>query len=157
MIIGLISKIITTLFKAIYTVISLFNLQLTLLIAVVGVILFITGVLTANPLISAIVGILFILSIIYAVLTTIKKLLGIDSKIKKGKGAQTLSNEKEEVAVKSEDDKISQLQTNSVVDEKPKYFRVKNSSNYVMAEFNDRYELYKITENGLVRQRVDYK
>lgn len=38
----------------------------------------------------------------------------------------------------------------------PKYYKVKNSG-CIMAEFEDRYELYVKTYNGLKRIRVDYK
>lgn len=41
-------------------------------------------------------------------------------------------------------------------EEAPKYFKVKNSNCY-MAEFVDRYELYKSTPSGLVKIRTDYK
>ena len=39
----------------------------------------------------------------------------------------------------------------------PKYFRVKQNPNFVMAEYADRFELFKILDGQLVRIRIDYK
>ena len=39
----------------------------------------------------------------------------------------------------------------------PKYYAVKQNKNYVMAEYQDRYELYLKTPNGLSKIRTDYK
>lgn len=41
--------------------------------------------------------------------------------------------------------------------EKPKYYRVKQNPNYVMAEYSDKYELYKITNGKLTLIRTDFK
>ena len=38
----------------------------------------------------------------------------------------------------------------------PKYYKVRNS-NCIMAEFEDRYELYQRSVNGLIKLRTDYK
>ena len=47
---GLISKIIKKVFSAVYKVLSLFNLQIPLAVAVLGTILFITGALENQSL-----------------------------------------------------------------------------------------------------------
>ena len=39
----------------------------------------------------------------------------------------------------------------------PTYYEVKNNPSFVMAEYPDKYVLYKKTENGLVKIRTDYK
>ena len=39
----------------------------------------------------------------------------------------------------------------------PQYFLVKQNPNYIMAEFEDRYELYEKTDKGLVKIRTDQK
>ena len=44
-----------------------------------------------------------------------------------------------------------------MVEEKPKYFKVKQNPNYIMAEYMDRYELLVKTESGLKLVRTDYK
>ena len=41
--------------------------------------------------------------------------------------------------------------------EKPKYFRVRQNSDYVMAEYSDRYELFKIVDGRLIYVRTDKK
>ena len=38
-----------------------------------------------------------------------------------------------------------------------KFYQVKQNPNYIMAEFEDRYELYEKTDKGLVKIRTDQK
>ena len=51
---------------------------------------------------------------------------------------------------------ISQTQKN-YQEEKPRYYKLKQNPDYVMAEYSDRYELFLITANGLKKVRTDYK
>ena len=91
-----------------------------------------------------------VLSIIYAIVATLRKALGIDKKVKKSKGVQI---------VQPQEEKVQPIKEQSVPQtvEKPRYFSVKQNPNYVMAEFNDRYELYLKTKDGLEKIRTDYK
>ena len=41
--------------------------------------------------------------------------------------------------------------------ETPTYYRVKQNSEYVMAEYKDRYELYRIIDGQMKKIRTDYK
>ena len=86
----------------------------------------------------------------HAIVGTVKRLLGLDKKVKKSKGAQIV-NKKSDV---KDDDANDYDQPRK---EKPTYFRVKQSPDYVMAEYSDRYELYKKSEVGLKHVRTDYK
>ena len=43
------------------------------------------------------------------------------------------------------------------INKKPLYYRVSQNPKYVMAEYNDRYELFYESENGLKYIRTDYK
>ena len=95
-----------------------------------------------------------VLSIIYAIAGTIKRLLGIDKRVKKSKGAQIINEEK------VDDKEDTQLQTEvkeSVKVESPTYYTVRQNNNFIMAEYSDRYELYRKTEEGLKKVRTDYK
>ena len=150
---GAIKNFIVTIFTMLYKALALLNLQLTLLLALVGVILYFTGVFEKNPAVLMVFYIFVIISIAYAILTTIKKLLGIDKKIKKSKGAQIISSDTEEIKEKLE----TQQEVVMPSVEKPTYFKVKNQPDYIMAEYHDRYELLKKTESGLKKIRTDYK
>ena len=158
LIFGIFKNLFVTLFTIIYKIFALFNLQLTLLFALVGVLLYFTGVFEQNPAILILFYVLLIISIAYAILATIKKMLGIDKKIKKSKGAQIISTDAKEEKEETADSNANVVQEEKVVaPEKPTYFRVKNHPDYVMAEYSDRYELFKKTEDGLKRIRTDYK
>ena len=149
---GIIKRIFVALFTIVYKILALFNLQLPLLVALIGVVLYFTGVFEQNPAILIVFYILVIISIAYAILTTIKKLLGVDKKVKRSKGAQIISTEKSE---EEAEEKVEEKP--SVKVETPTYFKVKNQPDYVMAEYSDRYELFRKTDNGLKKVRTDYK
>ncbi len=142
-------------FTILYKILALFNLQITLLIALIGIVLFFTGVFEQNPAILMAFYILIIISIAYAILTTIKKLLGIDKKIKRSKGAQIISADTKEE--KGQENSAEQQETAEQKVETPTYFKVKNQPDYLMAEYHDRYELFRKTEAGLKKIRTDYK
>ena len=50
-----------------------------------------------------------------------------------------------------------ELQSKTFSDEKPRYYKLKQNPDYVMAEYSDRYELFLITAKGLEKVRTDYK
>ena len=144
LIIGFISKIIKTVFGLIYKVLKLFNLQLPLLILVASTILFFVGALE-NPTIFNVVKILFVITVVLSLIKTVSKVLGIDKKkIKKTKSGVQITNP-------------TQVQATEQKPAYPIYYAVKGSSDYVMGEFEDRFELYKKTPQGLMLVRVDYK
>ena len=144
LIIGFISKIIKTVFGLIYKVLKLFNLQLPLLILVASTILFFVGALE-NPTIFNVVKILFVITVVLSLVKTVSKVLGIDKKkIKKTKSGVQITNP-------------TQAQATEQKPAYPIYYAVKGSSDYVMGEFEDRFELYKKTPQGLMLVRVDYK
>ena len=148
----MIRAVVKGIFKLIYAVISLFNLQFTLFVVLLGAVLYFTGVLSSNQTVLLVFQAALIISVIYAILTTIKKLLGIGKKIKKSKGMQIVEPERKEEKEKGKDT-VSVAQ----VEEKPKYYRVKQNPDFVMAEYSDKYELYRIGQNGLIKIRTDYK
>ncbi len=158
LIFGIVKNIIKTIFTVVMKVFQVFNLQFTLLIALFGCVLYLTGTLDKNPTILLIFQIALIISIVYAIVGTIKKTLGIDKKPKRSKGAQILAENNQSKS--TEDTDTNQVQTQAKTqqtEQKPMYFRVKNHPDYIMAEYLDRVELYKKTETGLRKIRTDYK
>ena len=179
MIIGTIKKIITLICKGVYKLLCVFNLQFALLVAIIGSILFFCGVFEEGGFALIVFILVFIGSIVLALVLTTRKILGLDKKKEKKSTVQILPPQTP-VAVQQPvvtQQPIPQTYQQPVyvqpqptiqptsanvqfvppVEEKPKYFRVKQNPNYVMAEYSDRYELFQITQQGLKSVRVDYK
>ena len=150
LIIGLIKQILTAVLTVVYKILSLFNLQFTLLIALVGLVLFLTGVFASSPALTLVYKLILIFSVVYAVVATLRGLLGLNKNVKKSKGAQIIKTDKQK-----NDDVPAQAEREQK--ETPVYFRVKQNPEYVMAEYSDRYELFRIVDGGLKKIRVDYK
>ncbi|MBQ8427100.1 MAG: hypothetical protein IJX16_05015 [Clostridia bacterium] len=161
LIFGLIWKTVKVFFTVIYSILSFFNLHFTLLVGLIGVVLYFTGALDNNRAVLIIFCIILILTIVYAVIASIKKLLGLDKKVKRSKGVQIVPETEENRRAPDSADKIQQdfveEQVATVQVETPKYFRVKQNPSYLMAEYSDRYELYKIENGALKKVRTDYK
>jgi hypothetical protein len=161
LIIGAIIGLIKGVLKFIYKLLSLFNLQITLLIGVVGIILFFSGVFENNSGAELIFFILLIFSILYAVYASVRKILRLDVQKKEKRSrieiVETKSVEKDSKEQISNINEQYLLNEPKIEVEKPKYYRVKQNPNYVMAEYSDRYELYYKTANGLKKVRTDYK
>lgn len=90
---GLIKKVIVAVFKAVYTVLSFFNLHLTVLVGLVGLVLFLTGTFDKYPTVQTGFYIAIIASVIVAIIITIKKLLGLSNKNRKRKGVEIMNTE----------------------------------------------------------------
>lgn len=157
LIIGIVSKIIKTIFGLVYRILGVFNLQATVFVLIVGAILFLTGVLKDSVLV--IFYVVLVLSIVYAIFATVRKLLGLGGHVLKSKGVQIIKEDAavREVAEKPRTDygeeKVSPHEESLV----PKYFKVRQNPNYVMAEYPDKYELYLKTPQGLKKIRTDFK
>ena len=157
LILGVIKKIITLALKAVYKVIALLNLQLPLLVALVGIVLYLVGVFDGGGAPIAVFGICFVLSVVIAVMGLLKKLLGLGGKVKKSKGMQIVNDSATPQPVVFEQPEQSQAPQQSFQGVSTKYFRVKQNPNYVMAEFPDRYELYRLSGGNMIKVRTDYK
>ena len=154
---GIIKKLISSLLAAVYKIISLLNLQFTLLIALVGLVLYLTGVFE-NKVYLIIFYFAVILSIVFSIYGTIKKLLGLGKKVEKKKNVQILDNKKDDETERAK--KIEQeeeIEENPKRETYPKYFKVKQRENCIMAEFIDRYELFEKRNGEWVRIRTDKK
>lgn len=143
-------------FTVVYKILSVLNLQLTLFVLLIGAVLFLTGTLNKNPTVLLIFQIILICSVVYAIISTLKRMLGIKKKPKKSKGAQILTTDGENNVNVADIENGSERQI-QVEQDAPTYFRVKQNPEYVMAEYKDRYELFRITKDGLKRVRTDYK
>ena len=156
LIVGVIKNIIKTVFTVVLKIFQFFNLQFSLLIALIGCVLYITGTFDQNPVVLLVFQLMLIASIVYAIVSAIKKLLGIDNKNKNSKGVQIVKPEQQENTENEQKEQSVAVQTIEK-EQKPMYFRVKNHPDYIMAEYSDRVELFKRTEAGLRKIRTDYK
>lgn len=153
-----------TIFSFLYKLLALLNLQPALFVALIGAVLYFTGVMNDYPVVLILFQVLLVFSAIYAIVATIRKLLGLDKRVKKSKGMQIVggaaeSENKKEQAVNNQTlsgQTVASMQE-VLVDNAPRYFRVKQNPDYVMAEYADRYELFLITDGGLKKIRTDYK
>lgn len=168
LIFGAISKVIKAIFKGIYKVLSIFNLQLTMLVGVLGGILYLTGVLTSTPIALTCFYILLILSVVYAIIKSIKRLLGLGKKVEKKKGMQIISEPS--VPANTEDESSANEPTEETDTGLPKtkldltqketpirYFTAKSNKSVVICEYQDRFVLFLKTSSGYKYLRTDKK
>ena len=157
----MIRALIKGIFKFVYKILSLFNLQPALAVILIGVLLYFTGVVDKYYAVKFVLEIALVLSAIYAISATLNKMLGGGKSVKKDKksrGAQIVSQDKNQPPQKTES--VDQKETETITEKKtdsPIYYKVKNKPGYIMAEYVDRYELYRITDGGLEKIRTDYK
>lgn len=165
---GLIKKLFVYIFKFLYIIIKFLNLQLAVLVALIGLLLYITGKLEGGAL-ATIFYILLVLSLFYAIIKTIQSILFPKSKKEKNNRKVEIVDTKETTTqttvppVPPTQTAVPPTQTAvppiaPPTDAKyPQYFVVKQNPKYIMAEFSDRYELYEKTAHGLVKVRTDPK
>ena len=152
---GGLKKAVKVIFEAVYKVLSFFNLQFTLLVGFVGLILYVTGLFHKYPQIRVWFLVAIIASVFLGLFLFIKKLFKkskkLEDKAERG-NVQTVRVESQATETKEEIEKSSTV----IQNDKPKYYKVAQNPNYIMAEYPDRYELYKKTPNGLVKVRTDF-
>lgn len=161
LIFGTIRKFIKFIFGSIYKVVTFLSLQFTLLVLLIGAVLYFTGAMDVNPVIAVIFYVLLVASVIFAVILSIGKIVKKDKPIRKQGGMQIINNQQETEETTQVSNTLpteeriekSQIQSESLV----KYYTVKQNPNYIMAEYLDRYELYYKTPQGLKKIRTDYK
>lgn len=177
LIVGPIVKFFKAIFKGIYWIINLLNLQVALLVVILGVIVYFLGLFENNAFMRLIFLIGIIFSIAYAVIATFCKVFGIDKKNGRDKNkpvnkymvkdknpnqqqpeqTQQVQETNDYQQTSYEQGVYQEQEANLLQQEKPRYFRVKQNPNYIMAEYSNRYELYLQTERGLQKVRTDYK
>ena len=156
----------------IYKILSFLNLQFALLVLVVGLVLYMCGVFEGGGIPLLIFCLLFIGSLLAAVIITITKIFtaGKDKKKDKENSVQILSQEDDDDEQPKDEQTTAESGDNQEVlpqqplsncsggqEDKPRYYKVKQNPNYVMAEYSDRYELFLITPQGMKKIRTDYK
>lgn len=174
LIFGIIKKILRVVLGTVYHILALFNLQLTALILLIGIVLYLTGALDSNSAFKIVYELILIASVVLAIVTTVRKLLGLNKKkndkVKRSKGAQIIEDDNAPIIPPPAPNYASYTApvpppvynepTAPIIPvehEKPMYYRVKQNPEYVMAEYSDRYELFKIVGGGLKKVRTDYK
>ena len=81
LIIGIIEKVLMAAVTVVYKILSVFNLHVTLLVALVGLVLFLTGALSASPTLSLVYKLILIFSVVYAIVSTLRGMLGLNKKV----------------------------------------------------------------------------
>ncbi len=158
---GFIKKTIGEIFKLLYKLIALFNLQFTLLVLLIGLILYLTGVIEEGNTVMTIFYFTLAISVAVAVIATVKKVLGLGKNVSRSKGVQLVKEapkDNADIAMdnQSDNEEIKEEMT-SPNDDTPKYYRVKQHAGYIMAEYPDKYELYKVSSGKMIKVRTDLK
>ena len=164
---GALKKFLVGIFKVVYEIIAFFNLQYALLVLLIGLILFFTGVFKNSVTALVIFLIIFGLSVLLAVQLSLGKIFKGSKKPKKQNSIVDVSLPPENTAQKKETEekkegffsekRFDTAYSPYIAEEKPRYFRIKSNPKYVMAEFSDRYELYYEDNGQLKKIRTDYK
>ena len=172
LILDAIFDIIKWLLKIVYKVVVFLNMQLPLLVVLVGIVLYLVGLFDGGGVAVTIYVICLVVSVVIAIIGLIKKLLGLDKETEKTSGVQIVENPQTpntaqqpapapapQVVIVQQPAPSSpeQAQVQVQVNEQPQYFRLKQNPNYVMAEYPDRYELFKVDNGSMVKVRTDYK
>ena len=154
-IIGGVKKLIKFIFESIYWVFSFLHLQFALFVALVGLIMYICGLFTLHPEAKLWFLVALFASILLGFFLMAKKLFNSKEKKDGKRKVKKDKNQDEEQVDGQEESQVEDYKSPQV--EKPKYYNVNGHPNFIMAEYSDRVELFKKTENGLVKVRVDYK
>lgn len=166
-------------FDIVYKVLKILKLQLLLAVLFVGLVLLLTKVLF-NPENMAITYIwigFLALGFFYAVIGNMNRIRKLFSGVEKNRKekleerakAEALREEKQKSKLKfekieenkSEPEIIPQVAENQIgqrtKEKYPKYYKVSQNNDYVMAEYKDRYELYVKKNGKLFKVRTDAK
>lgn len=152
-----IRKVITAILKKLYDVLCIFNLQFTLLVALVGVVLYFTGALSEHGGVLIAFCLSFIASVVLSIVLTIRKLLGLGKKKEEKSKVQIVAQQPNSEGEQIAPSVAEQPQPVISAPKYPVYYQVRQNKNYLYAEYEDRYELFQKTPQGLKRIRTDYK
>lgn len=151
LVIGIIFKAIKSIFVGIYKFFKLLNLHVSLIIAGAGLITYLAGGFSISYVKYGFY-ILLVGSILLAILISFRKM-------GKGKGNRTGVQIVKKVESEKQEEFIEEQKTeiNIKAEQYPKYFRSAKNPNLVWAEFEDRYELYKVEKGAMTLIRKDKK
>lgn len=163
-----VAGILKAVIKIIYKILKVLNLRLLALLALAGLVFYFTG-LFEDVIVLAVFVAVALVCLGFNLAAKVEKLFSIGKK-NKGGGVQMVSNrlpqnvgadssvppQKHVSDYNGNEAGYTNEEARTEVKNYPIYYKVRNSS-CVMAEFEDRYELYIKTANGLKRVRTDYK
>ena len=164
LIFGAIRSFFTVLFTIAYKIVGVFRLQLFLFCVVTGALLEIAfGWISRSTTGFAVFHLALCLSVAYAVIAGIFRILHPFGNSKRRRGAAQILNTEEAPQEKALGKSVAQTEPEvrereAVREpERPKYYRVRKNPAYIMAEYGDRVELYKEENGTLIYVRTDYK
>lgn len=167
-------------FDIIYKVLKVLKLQLLLSVLFVGLVLYFTNVLfnPENKAVTYIWIVFLALGFFYAVIGNVNRIKKLFSGFEKNR-KEKLKNRVEQEQIEEEKQKIieekkeleqlkveidqqkvspkDEIKVSKIKERYPKYYRVSQNKDYVMAEYKDRYELYLKKDGKLFKVRTDAK
>ncbi|MBQ9514358.1 MAG: hypothetical protein IJR66_05250 [Clostridia bacterium] len=162
LILGAIGRFFSLIAKVVYRILKLFNLQFAFLVLVAGLFLFVFGAFNDKTVLICFY-VALIISVLGALYITATKSGRKKKKYKKDIGdVGDYYSQKRKESVGKEDAQPKKAEEDVIIkedikEEKPKYYKVSQNPNYIMAEYSDRYELYYKSVHGLKKIRTDYK
>ena len=141
-------------FKILLQIAKKLNLLIILLVYFIYFILFLCKVdVSYGSIVFAITHIIVFGTLFYSVFRIIFPLKTTKPQTKNTNKTKTTNKKTEDVKVKKE----TETKTTSIKNTAIKYYEVKQDSRYVFAEYDDRYELFLKTNDGLKYVKTDYK
>ena len=153
----MIKNVFKTLARGIYAVINFLNLQFFLVVALLGLVFYFTGLLDKSRAVLVIFYALLIGAFVLGLTLTVRRLLGLGKNVNKKKGVQIISETTESSLQKGAEEHKDREESKTEREDKPVYFSVKDNPAFVMAEYKDRYELYLKKNGELIKVREDKK
>ncbi|MBQ0099531.1 MAG: OadG family protein [Firmicutes bacterium] len=146
----------------VYKVLKLLKIQFLAAVLFVGAILFIFKVIPENTKVLITLIVFVALGFLYFIFGNMHRINKFFSKFqresKKSEKEENSKEElKEEVITKQEEQNIENNREETIKQDYPKYYAVKEHKNYVMAEYQDRYVLYRRENGKLYKIRTDRK
>lgn len=114
-----------------------------------GIIFYYTGLFSSNKEITVGYVTVCVIYLLFLIIKGYKKITKAYKKDKKSNSVQIISEQSQT--------ETEEIKKETPIVKYPVFYKVKQNHDYVMAEYQDRYELYKKTSNGLTRVRTDYK
>lgn len=158
---GIFEKVIGVVVKGFFKFLGFLHLTPMFFVGLIGVILYFTGAFE-NQIVTIVFDVVLGLTGAYSIVGIIMSLTGKWKK-KEGKKRGKVDIVENENGETSGEQVVSQVQpTVQTVNVSPappsvRYYEVRQNPSLVMAEYADRYVLYRKTPNGLVKIRTDYK
>lgn len=186
LIFGVIGKVIALIFRTLFKILKTFHVLPMFVVGITGVILYFTGTFE-NKTVLIVFDVVLGLSGMYAIWATVSGISKIGKKKNKEKkkkekrgkvgimGGVKDNGEQLQVPIAMDGGQVQYAPQPVYVQPQPivqpvvqqvvqqpqpvqvRYYEVKQNPSLVMAEYADRYELYKKTSGGLLKIRTDYK